>query len=148
MLSRDWVGVQRAVKIMKYPFFHEIICPLVTLVKDKEKSQHSLCLRVFRKIRKILLEIIFSFLYSGMLCGVSETNLVVSLIMYSSYFILFARFFYSAYFGQTKPQLRSSEKEFEEKKKTFSPGVEDVEDTPSVQFTQEVIVEKGASTGD
>ena len=58
-----------------------------------------------------------------MLCGVSETNLRLSLIMYSSYFILFARFFYSAYFGQTKLKLQTSEKEIEEAKKTFSPPV-------------------------
>ena len=34
-----------------------------------------------------------------MQCGVSETNLKMSLVMYSSYFVLFARFFYNTYFG-------------------------------------------------
>ena len=33
----------------------------------------------------------------GMKCGVSETNLKLSLLMYSSYFVLFARFFYNTY---------------------------------------------------
>ena len=32
-----------------------------------------------------------------MKCGVSETNLKLSLLMYSSYFVLFARFFYNTY---------------------------------------------------
>ena len=36
---------------------------------------------------------------SGMKCGVSETNLKMSLVMYSSYFVLFARFFYNTYFS-------------------------------------------------
>ena len=36
---------------------------------------------------------------SGMKCGVSETNLKMSLLMYSSYFVLFARFFYNTYVG-------------------------------------------------
>lgn len=34
-----------------------------------------------------------------MKCGVSETNLKMSLLMYSSYFVLFARFFYNTYVG-------------------------------------------------
>ena len=38
-------------------------------------------------------------LHSGMKCGVSETNLKMSLLMYSSYFVLFARFFYNTYVG-------------------------------------------------
>ena len=37
--------------------------------------------------------------HSGMKCGVSETNLKMSLLMYSSYFVLFARFFYNTYVG-------------------------------------------------
>ena len=36
---------------------------------------------------------------SGMKCGVSETNLKLSLLMYSSYFVLFAKFFHGAYMG-------------------------------------------------
>ena len=35
----------------------------------------------------------------GMKCGVSETNLKMSLLMYSSYFVLFAKFFYNTYVG-------------------------------------------------
>ena len=69
----------------------------------------------------MLIDVCKAFSCSGMLCGVSETNLRLSLIMYSSYFILFARFFYSAYFGQTKLKLQIKEKKFEEAKKTFSP---------------------------
>ena len=53
---------------------------------------------------------------AGMSCGVSETNLVFSLLMYSSYAVLFARFFYTAYLGQTKHKPVQT---FEEKKKTL-----------------------------
>ena len=53
---------------------------------------------------------------AGMWCGVSETNLVFSLLMYSSYAVLFARFFYTAYLGQTKHKPVQT---FEEKKKTL-----------------------------
>merc|ERR1719422_1105812 len=39
----------------------------------------------------------YTFKLKGMKCGVSETNLKLSLLMYSSYFVLFARFFYNTY---------------------------------------------------
>lgn len=35
-------------------------------------------------------------------CHVSSTNIKLSIAMYFSYFILFARFFYKAYMSQTK----------------------------------------------
>ena len=41
----------------------------------------------------------------GLECQVSDTNIKLSLLMYISYFVLFARFFYNAYL---KP--KSSEK--------------------------------------
>ena len=62
-------------------------------------------------------------LMSGMSCGVSETNLRLSLLMYSSYFILFARFFYNAYFAQSQRKFCSMEKEFQVNQKIFSPEV-------------------------
>ena len=34
---------------------------------------------------------------NGMDCQVSDTNIKISLLMYTSYFVLFARFFYNAY---------------------------------------------------
>ena len=58
---------------------------------------------------------------SGMSCGVSETNLRLSLLMYSSYFILFARFFYNAYFAQSERKFCPVEKEFQVNQKIFSP---------------------------
>ena len=62
---------------------------------------------------------------AGMSCGVSETNLRLSLLMYSSYFILFARFFYSAYFAQSQSQrkLCPEEKEFRANPEIFSPAL-------------------------
>ena len=62
---------------------------------------------------------------AGMSCGVSETNLRLSLLMYSSYFILFARFFYSAYFAQSQSQrkLCPEEKEFRGNPEIFSPAL-------------------------
>ena len=62
-------------------------------------------------------------LTSGMSCGVSETNLRLSLLMYSSYFILFARFFYNAYFAQSQRKFCPVEKEFQVNQKIFSPEV-------------------------
>ena len=62
-------------------------------------------------------------LMSGMSCGVSETNLRLSLLMYSSYFILFARFFYNAYFAQSQRKFCSMEKEFQVNQNIFSPEV-------------------------
>jgi len=44
----------------------------------------------------------YQFKQNGMECGVSNTNLKLSLIMYTSYFVLFARFFYNTYFCNTK----------------------------------------------
>lgn len=38
----------------------------------------------------------------GAACDVSDKNIQLSLIMYSSYFILFARFFYKAYIGKSQ----------------------------------------------
>lgn len=51
----------------------------------------------------------FSFKESGRECGVSDTNLLYSSLMYSSYFVLFARFFYKAYF--CKSERKSNEKQ-------------------------------------
>ena len=52
-------------------------------------------------------------LISGMSCGVSETNLRLSLLMYSSYFILFARFFYNTYFAQSQRKFCPVEKKLQ-----------------------------------
>jgi len=53
----------------------------------------------------------FSYKQNGMQCGVSDTNLKLSLLMYTSYFVLFARFFYNAYVskGSTEKALSKSE---------------------------------------
>ena len=40
----------------------------------------------------------FNYKQNGKQCNVSDTNLKLSLLMYCSYFVLFARFFYNAYF--------------------------------------------------
>lgn len=41
---------------------------------------------------------------SGRECGVSRSNLMYSSIMYTSYFVLFARFFFTAYFFKASPK--------------------------------------------
>jgi len=46
--------------------------------------------------------IAFSYKQNGMQCGVSDTNLKLSLLMYCSYFVLFARFFYNAYVSKSE----------------------------------------------
>jgi len=40
----------------------------------------------------------------GRECRVSDTNLKLSLLMYTSYFVLFARFFYNAYLTSSSPR--------------------------------------------
>lgn len=40
----------------------------------------------------------------GLECHVSDKNIKLSLLMYTSYFVLFARFFYNAYFGEQKKE--------------------------------------------
>merc|ERR1712025_420627 len=50
----------------------------------------------------------FTFKQNGMQCGVSDTNLKLSLLMYTSYFVLFARFFYNAYFNKSQKQENST----------------------------------------
>jgi len=52
----------------------------------------------------------FTFKQNGMQCGVSDTNLKLSLLMYTSYFVLFARFFYNAYFNKIQKQLSTNNK--------------------------------------
>jgi len=52
----------------------------------------------------------FTFKQNGMQCGVSDTNLKLSLLMYTSYFVLFARFFYNAYFNKNQKQENSTNK--------------------------------------
>jgi hypothetical protein len=52
----------------------------------------------------------FTFKQNGMQCGVSDTNLKLSLLMYTSYFVLFARFFYNAYFNKSQKAESGSSK--------------------------------------
>jgi len=47
----------------------------------------------------------------GRECRVSDTNLKLSLLMYISYFVLFARFFYNAYFQDKKVDRNGSSKQ-------------------------------------
>ena len=58
----------------------------------------------------------FNYKQKGKQCNVSDTNLKLSLLMYCSYFVLFARFFYNAYFVKSdrKPgtQKKLSEDDF------------------------------------
>eukprot|EP00090_Calanus_glacialis_P038347 TRINITY_DN6694_c0_g1_i1.p1 TRINITY_DN6694_c0_g1~~TRINITY_DN6694_c0_g1_i1.p1 ORF type:complete len:316 (-),score=18.19 TRINITY_DN6694_c0_g1_i1:471-1418(-) len=57
----------------------------------------------------------FTFKQNGMQCGVSDTNLKLSLLMYTSYFVLFARFFYNAYFNKIQKKLNTNPKLEDEK---------------------------------
>lgn len=68
----------------------------------------------------------FQFKQNGMECGVSDTNLKLSLIMYTSYFVLFARFFYNTYFCNSKGQngkFASKEEAVEKESKVEMNGV-------------------------
>jgi len=50
----------------------------------------------------------------GRECRVSDTNLKLSLLMYISYFVLFARFFYNAYFQDKKVDRNGASKVVEQ----------------------------------
>merc|ERR1712126_214136 len=52
----------------------------------------------------------FQFKRSGAQCGVSDSNLMYSTLMYASYFVLFARFFHNAYFN---PSTRKTKEKLE-----------------------------------
>ena len=58
-------------------------------------------------------------LLSGLQCGVSDTNLKLSLLMYCSYFVLFARFFYNAYVNKYSQQKQVQGKLQDEDKKSI-----------------------------
>lgn len=45
---------------------------------------------------------VFDYVSKGMPCGTTQTNVVISSIMYFTYFYLFARFFYLAYLGKSR----------------------------------------------
>merc|ERR1712112_75215 len=48
----------------------------------------------------------FQFKRSGAQCGVSDSNLMYSSLMYASYFVLFARFFHNAYFNPSSRKVK------------------------------------------
>lgn len=58
----------------------------------------------------------FNYKQNGMQCGVSDTNLKLSLLMYCSYFVLFARFFYDAYVLKNERKQLSQAKSTEDLK--------------------------------
>ena len=84
-------------------------------------------------------------LMSGMSCGVSETNLRLSLLMYSSYFILFARFFYNAYFAQSQRKFCPVEKEFQVNQKIFSPELVETKQS-KLEDSQKAQIREGSET--
>jgi len=61
----------------------------------------------------------FQFKRNGADCGVSDTNLMYSTLMYASYFLLFARFFHNAYFN---PSNRKTKEKLSEGISTESSG--------------------------
>jgi len=58
----------------------------------------------------------FNYKQNGLQCGVSDTNLKLSLLMYCSYFVLFARFFYNAYVNKCERKQLSDRLQDEDKK--------------------------------
>merc|ERR1712029_110216 len=76
----------------------------------------------------------FTYKQNGMRCGVSDTNLKLSLLMYTSYFVLFARFFYNAYFKNSQSKLNRSPKQENDTKEDKKELVEESkEGTKKVQ---------------
>ena len=80
--------------------------------------------------------------HSGMKCGVSETNLKMSLLMYSSYFVLFAKFFYNTYVGsgtggKGKGKVTSAGEMIMKLEKKIQQQTEEIVNASSVVSTQE-----------
>merc|ERR1712055_843827 len=50
----------------------------------------------------------YNFKNSGKFCGVTHKNLLFGSLMYASYFVLFARFFYNAYFSKTEKKPKDN----------------------------------------
>ena len=77
-----------------------------------------------------------------MKCGVSETNLKMSLLMYSSYFVLFAKFFYNTYVGsgtggKGKGKVSSAREMIMKIEKKMQQQTEEIVNASSVASTQE-----------
>ena len=77
-----------------------------------------------------------------MKCGVSETNLKMSLLMYSSYFVLFAKFFYNTYVGSVtggkgKSKVSSAREMIMKIEKKMQQQTEEIVNASSVVSTQE-----------
>lgn len=79
---------------------------------------------------------------SGMKCGVSETNLKMSLLMYSSYFVLFAKFFYNTYVGsgtggKGKGKVSSAGEMIMKIEKKIQQQTDEIANASSIVSTQE-----------
>jgi len=54
---------------------------------------------------------VFLYKQQGVDCSVSDANLTYGFLMYASYFVLFARFFYNAYFAKSGKKSNKKEEE-------------------------------------
>merc|ERR1712212_245783 len=75
----------------------------------------------------------FTFKQNGMQCGVSDTNLKLSLLMYTSYFVLFARFFYNAYFRRREAGKKEEDKIKQIKKEECERLIEEKKPGPTLK---------------
>jgi len=81
----------------------------------------------------------------GVECGVSNTNLKMSLLMYTSYFVLFARFFYNSYFRKREAGKKEEDKIKQIKKEECERLIEEKEPRPILKKAEpkpEVVAEK------
>merc|ERR1719430_2010830 len=81
----------------------------------------------------------------GRECGVSDTNLRLSLLMYTSYFVLFARFFYNSYFRRREAGKKGEDQIKQIKKEEFERLVDEKEPRPILKEAEpkpEVVAEK------
>merc|ERR1711962_1671437 len=54
---------------------------------------------------------VFLYKQQGVDCSVSDANLTYGFLMYASYFVLFARFFYNAYYAKSGKKSNKKEEE-------------------------------------
>lgn len=70
-------------------------------------QQFITCFQLIQMIAGCIVNVMaYKYNQEGYLCSTTQTNIILSLLLYASYFILFAHFFYITYL-QKKPKKRT-----------------------------------------
>ena len=101
--GRYFVDLNAAVHAFMYTYYALKASRLVRIPR-----QVNICLTLLQTSQMVVgctVNILaWKFRSQGDFCGTTETNIKVSLLMYSSYFFLFAHYFYQTYFVKRRPR--------------------------------------------